>query len=238
MDAQKNPASILLEFLREFKRIGASGALSVRKCIADILKSKESSVEVYSALLNLHKLIDQAQFDIASIPNIKREIYVEALSRVRGILCPDGLDITSVEHFKRHELDDAIDKLQMMEDILERAYDHATDAEYSRTLSEITSEIDSLYEDLQSSKINRTLRNILLDLVESMRRCLHEHGVRGTSGRRSSPQTPPSRVARESASELRLAAIHAEPPCFGQGLSRARATRLPDGQEISCTDCF
>lgn len=136
--------------------------------------------QIFHHLIVLRQLLDEVEKQIKAIPNINHEVYLKRFSKIRKALAPTNFQ---EDWFKSSHIDEGM--LATLEFCAERL--SATSPEKTPLDDEIEAlwqAVESLKEQILSEEVDAQLQSILLDLVESMRRAIHEYRFWGVDGLR------------------------------------------------------
>lgn len=172
-----NPADRLYNILSRAK---AAKSPFVKSVWAEALHLSDKDLyQIFYHLLLLGKLLDEVELEVRLLPNLKHDIYLRRFERIRTLLTPP--DLTGI--FDDHLLDDTT--MSSLEFCAERlSVGRAGKKPPEDEVEALKGAVDSLKERILSERIDHDLQIILLDLVESMRRALHEYTLNGVEGLR------------------------------------------------------
>lgn len=109
------------------------------------------------------------------------EVFLEHLPKVRSLLNVTNFDI-GWSHGITILSEGVLVTLQFCSALLDK---HCPEKTISDTdLKDISSEIDALFSSISTSDLKKSLKALLLDLLESMRRAIVEYRIRGARGLR------------------------------------------------------
>lgn len=136
---------------------------------------------IFRSLAALIENTDEIEKLIKLIPDTNYDLYIECLPPIRrGVSYPHiGNPWQSVRAFFAPE---NLRGLQFCADLLARHYPEASIPKTD--LDQISKLADELFSEVHSSTIDPKLRFILLNLLETIRRCIAEYQIRGAKGMR------------------------------------------------------
>ncbi len=139
------------------------------------------TAEILRSLVALTDSVDEIEKLIKLIPDTNYDLYLECLPPIRkGVSYPHiGNSWQSVRIYFAPE---NLRGLQFCADLLARHYPEASIPKTE--LDQISKFTDELFSEVHSSTIDPKLRVILLDLLETIRRCIAEYQIRGAKGMR------------------------------------------------------
>lgn len=151
---------------------------SARQIWATVLECEQGdTVEIYGRLRLMRYAIDRIQKDVASSSHLKSgHLLVSHFTNIRRAIEPNNLD-QSWGEFVQHLRNGELVALEIL------ANELPSEEEISRDeRNEIEKVLSDLIEKIRSSDLDLPLRLWALDLLEALRRSLHEYSLRGAHG--------------------------------------------------------
>jgi hypothetical protein len=179
MVKEDNPAGRLYKILLDLK--SKQPPLSMRVVWADVFGIEPGNIiNIYSHLIRLQELVNEVDKSIR-LQDVDHEIFLQHLPKVRAILTLTNLD-TPLSNVSTNLSESVLLALQFCSDKLSKACPERTPSE--KEIKELLVEISQLAEHILNSHINKNLKEILSELVESMRQAVAEYRIRGGVGLR------------------------------------------------------
>lgn len=145
------------------------------------IENPKDNVQIYRGIGLLLDQLDKAEEIIRSRPDIDHEVYLQNFSKLRQGIATPTLDAPWA-HSQQHFTPEAVrDLLFCSAKIAEFYSEGHLEAD---ELKGLLDELDALVNTVSEAAISRELRQILLDLLEAVRRALAEYRIRGTAGLR------------------------------------------------------
>jgi len=134
-----------------------------------------------SVLIQVLGLVTDTRRSIESLENIDKEVYLQPIKNIEDSLTITHLDAAWV-NCKRHITEATIVGLAFCADTLSRvAPEEVLD---NGVLNELKHEVEAMSDYVEKSEIKSTLKAVILDHLESIRRAVVEYKARGTQGLR------------------------------------------------------
>jgi uncharacterized protein (UPF0147 family) len=181
--ARRNPATRLLEILSAARGADPNrSALEAWCSVFEIVEpnSEEALFECQRRLLALRKLFGETELALRQIPDINEELFVRPVSELAAVVNIKALD-SGWQHRMATLHPNRMLALKYAEDLLNKDQESCENEIPTDEINEILSELNTLYESIAGSSLPSNVRTALLDIVEEIRRGLHEYRVRGAS---------------------------------------------------------
>ena len=164
--------------LFEIELIGQDSELVVNpKEQHPIIFHHNVQMEVLHRLFEVNQLVSEIEEKIKRVQEIKYDLYLKPYSRIRRTVSPTRLTDNFASILS--EISDSdMTIIQFCSQELNKNFPEKSVDE--SLLKELLTEIQDLYEKIKESEIEFKLKNILLDLLETMRQALHEYRIRGS----------------------------------------------------------
>jgi hypothetical protein len=139
--------------------------------------SSTDEKDIIKAFFNCNKLIDKVEDLLKGNPNTNKEIYLAPIPRLREVFSFKHIynfpNINGNNLFNHSDLT----ALQFCVDAVggfssEKVIDE-------KELNKISEEIKKLYSDIRESDLEKKLKELLLDLLNTMENSIHEYEIRG-----------------------------------------------------------
>jgi hypothetical protein len=159
-----------------------SGVYQVKRVWASVFDLDEKSQDlepIYRKLFLLHQMLDEVERRIKIFPNISYDVYLKRLANIRKVISLPNLNDRWDKH--NHLLNDGVFAT------LEICAEHLPNVQSEKVRLDEEIEclkmaVESLKEQVLSGGLDHELQNLLLDLLDSMRRALYEYRFRGVGG--------------------------------------------------------
>ncbi|HVF90410.1 MAG TPA: hypothetical protein VNH22_10105 [Blastocatellia bacterium] len=179
-----NPVARLFNILQSFKGLGGGGHTKqqVGKVFGlantSMPLEKIDTVAIVVKVLNVVKLAEEAEDCLHKIEGLNKGLYLRAFPQIRQTLnlMLGSMDTAwdtchqSLKNIEFTALEFAAD--QLSKHPLEQLID-------DEELKTVQAEIDSVYDSVSKSELNKELKHLILDQLELIRRALHEYKLRG-----------------------------------------------------------
>ena len=144
-----------------------------------------SELELIRAMLDLSDLARKSRQLIDSFaPN--SELFLEKYEVVELSVLPNEMDTPFVETFK-FVTEDIITRLKFSCDMISKVYDEGEVK--SQDISNITSSVNDLYDEVKESNLDAQVKNFLLESIEGIRRAITHYDIYGAKGLRDAFQS-------------------------------------------------
>jgi hypothetical protein len=180
MPAINNPAGRLYGILAEARK--SQDGAHIRQVWGTIFGVDPSDTpRVLSLVIQLMDLVGDTRECIEAMENIDKETYLKPIQDVEKAFSVANLD-APWSHFKGHISDSTMLGLAFCSDTLSRAArEEVVD---QAALDELKADVEAMIDDILKLDIEPTLRAVILDHLESIRRAIVEYRIRGTKGLR------------------------------------------------------
>jgi hypothetical protein len=176
---ENNSAARLYKILLELKSMPRD--LTMAKAWATIFQvNPEDGALLYSNLVRLNDTLTEIERDIR-LQDVDPDIYLQHFPKIRALLTYPNLQAGINQHTALLG-EEVLTTLQFCSEKLSKTAPEGSIL--PEDLSSILNEINGLNEQIESSDLNKQLKAILLDLVESMRQAIAEFRIRGPKGLR------------------------------------------------------
>jgi len=187
MPKDNNPASRLLQILQQAMKHPDSKTI-IEVWVSEFRLNAQDTHEIFRRLAQLVDLTNEIEGLIKRIPDpdIEPDLYLRDFPSIRKGLSHPSLSNPwgtirasfSPEHLRG---------LEFCADLLARRFPESNIPQAD--LDAISHQVDELFRALKDSKIDPKLRALLLDLLETIRRCIAEYQIRGAKGIRETITT-------------------------------------------------
>lgn len=179
MVKENNSAARLYRILLELKAL--PGSIPMVEAWARVFEVDASDgALVYSNLVRLNDTLADIERDIR-LQEVDHDIYLQYFPKIRTLLSHPNLQT----HLNQHSPllgEEVLTTLQFCSEKLSKTAPEGLIS--AEDLALITEQVKKLGDQLASSQLNKQLKAVLLDLVESMRQAIAEFRVRGPKGLR------------------------------------------------------
>jgi sirohydrochlorin ferrochelatase len=175
-----NPASRLVILLFDIQR--ASGGAVAETFYAALKVPKGDVVEMVAQQQAWHKTVDDVTKRLASSGNGHlAEVYEEQTARkLRLLLAPTNFSIPWNNFKAEFFRDDLVSNMLIYSTVLSNS---APEKELTEDeLASLTRELTAVYDAVRDSSIEATLKDLILDGLEDLRRAIHDYRIRGIAG--------------------------------------------------------
>lgn len=145
------------------------------------LEDPKDNVGIYRGIGLLLDQLDKVEEILRSKPDIEQTVYLQNFAGLRQGIATPTLDALWA-HSQRHLTAAAVRDLLFCSTKISEFYSEGHLE--ANEIKEIQVELGKLIESVSESSLSPELRQILLDLLEAVRRALAEYRIRGTSGLR------------------------------------------------------
>jgi hypothetical protein len=178
---KNNPASRLLVILNAARRV--NGASSCRRAWGEVFGISEIDTEdgliiVISRLVALRKLFNETESVLRSIPNLNEELFISPIPRLAKVVSWNSLTDTFSTYQNHLNVAD-MTALKFAENQLSLYEEFTENSIPADELQSIINDINGLYESIINSGLPAELKESLLDLLQEIRRGIHEYRIRG-----------------------------------------------------------
>lgn len=135
-------------------------------------------MEILHRLFELNHLITEIEEKIKQVAESDYELYLNPFSRIRTTISPTRLTDNFSSILSEVTEGDMV-TIRFCSQLLSKNFPEKSADEAS--LKELIIEIQDLYERINNSDLSYELKEILLDLLETMRQAIHEYRIRGIS---------------------------------------------------------
>lgn len=171
-----NPAGRLHEILTDARNCANMGILAVWE---RVLKAQPGNkTDIIRRILLMQELFDDVKNRIECIDGINMELYLSRFPELEAVVKATNLD-AGWDGLKPYLNDAAMLSLAHCAEILSNYGENLID---DSEMNELLENIDELSEKLRTGIIDKPLKDILLDLLETMRRAITEYRIRGAEG--------------------------------------------------------
>jgi hypothetical protein len=132
--------------------------------------------EILHRLIELNHLITEIEEKIKQVEEINHDLYLKPYAKIRIVVSPTRLTDNFGSILSEITESDMV-IVQFCSEQLKKIFPEKSVDE--SLLKELLTEIQNLYEKVKDSEIEFKLKNILLDLLETMRQALYEYRIRG-----------------------------------------------------------
>jgi len=176
MAAKNNPAGRLHVILSEAINCGNVPTFLMW---AKVLNAQENDkTETLRRIFQLHELVDEIKLKISGIDGINSDLYLSRFPNIENVVKATNYDV-SWESYKPQLNEAAMLNLEHCAEALSR-YDEQTINEDD--LAKLDAEILELFNKVVKGSIPQALKEIILDLLETIRRSIAEYRIRGAHG--------------------------------------------------------
>ena len=178
MVKRDNPAGRLHEILMQSRAIGNIPTISMW---AEVLQtSLDDKTECFRRITHLQELVDEVKYKVSNVQGLNTQLYLSRFADIENAVKVTNYDLPW-DNYKQHLNEAAMLNLAHCAEAL-HAYDE--DQIDETELAELLKSIDGLSEKLRAGSVNATLKAVLLDLLEAIRRSIGEYRIRGANGMR------------------------------------------------------
>ena len=139
----------------------------------------EVQIEILHRISHLNILVTEVQDNIKKIPDINYSLYLSPFPRLEYAISPARLSDNFASAMAEISDSDLV-IIEFCSELLSKNFFEKLIDE--PLLKELLNEIHQLYERIKQSDISLNLKEVLLDLLETMRRAIHEYRIRGIKG--------------------------------------------------------
>lgn len=176
MVKRDNPAGRLHEILTEARTCGNTVTYEVW---AQVLKTEPGNkADIIRRVSLLQELLGEVKTKISCIEGLNTDLYLSTFQHLENAINVTNFDVPW-DSYKPQLNDAAMLNLAHCAEQLSR-YDESQIDE--NELSELLKSIDELSDKIRSGTISKPLQEIMLDLLETMRRSINEYRIRGAAG--------------------------------------------------------
>src|SRR5215212_8714611 len=180
-----NSAKRLLEILKRAKDVGLSNA---KPAIAwgrvfEIIQIENNTIseadefEVARRLVQLHQLINDVESRLTAIPELDHGLYLRPFPRIRKVCLLSMLDQGALINVMNQLSEGDLTVLEFCANELSKYHsDRVVDP---KTLQELRTQVDSLFDEMAASDTPQMLKEFLLKQLEIIRRAIQEYRIRG-----------------------------------------------------------
>lgn len=179
MHQDHNPARRLYKLLVEAKQL--NDALTVRQAWAKVFHLEDESLPaIFYNLVLLQQLVSEVEDAVQGL-DVDHTLFLQHMPQIKQILSLPNFD-SDWGRAKKPLTEAALVSLQFCSERLSRGFPEK--APHEDEIQSIKEEVDQLYERIISSTLKPSVRSVLLEMVEAMRRAISEYRIRGMKGLR------------------------------------------------------
>ena len=134
---------------------------------------------LYKTNLLLRQMVDDAERKVQQTENINHELYLRSFPTIKRALSIPNWD-SAWAGSQQHLTETAVADMAFCAEMLS-LYHHEIEVK-PEDLAEIQQQIDALFQRVSESKINRRLRQTILELLEVIRSAIAQYKIVGISG--------------------------------------------------------
>jgi hypothetical protein len=135
--------------------------------------TKHHTIEVLNRIIQLEKLINEAEQLLLSVKGIKHERYLPPFATMRSSVQSDRLDSHGTTILSEEEMlilgfcEERIEELNIEAEVKDDQ------------IKELLNDVNNLYEEVIASSLQDTLKALILEQLEHIRRAIHEYRISG-----------------------------------------------------------
>ena len=173
-----NPADRLLAILNEAK--GKPDNHTVIRVFAEIFGFKpDDKVTFYRAIGYLNSLVDQVEFRVRQIPELKHDLYLRDIPSIRAVICPNAQNEGWSQYAQPLKVG-AFTSLEFCSNELSK--NHQEVAISNEQLDKLKKQVTELYQTVLASDLDVDLKAVLFDLITTIRISLDYYRIQGADG--------------------------------------------------------
>jgi hypothetical protein len=138
----------------------------------------ELLVEVIYRIIEIRKLVQEAENALRNIPGLNLELYLEPYPRIKDVIRIDKLASTNYSTHLVQLTSGDMALLAVGAEAIAQHHHHEPIIEEIE-LDTLENEINDLYKEVFKSSINDELKSFILDQLILIRRAIHEYRIRG-----------------------------------------------------------
>lgn len=185
MQTQSNPASRLHSIL--LATLGGDPNLRMLEVWATAFKLKEANdIEVVRSLIAMSEAVEKVRQLIESNPNLNHQRYLACLAPIKEAISPVYLQSSRQQVITPHIKPEVLTRLEFCDEELCRSF--SEEAVTAEELSFIVQATNELFDMVEKSVQDPTLRAILLEGLEKVRIAITLYRIHGAKGLKSSLQ--------------------------------------------------
>ena len=196
MAPDNNAAARLLHFL-ESARQQANSLTAVHAWSRVFSLSETDTMGVFKSLNYLLDLTEETERLILKIHDLEHEKYLGGMGSIKKGLSYPNLSVPW-EMVKQHFSDKALTHLLFCAERIGKRFPEEIIPD--DILQDIENDINSLFDKVSKSSIRDAFKELLLDLLERMRRGISEYRIRGADGLREALETTIGRLVMKRTS--------------------------------------
>jgi len=173
--ATNNSAGRLYAILSSLIKLQGSNT-AMNAVLQSLGRDSGGLLEFYRSLIELSKLVDQAESELRATADIQHELYLAPFPRIRKALAINMPEATW-QTFSVHITESDVTVLGFCAEALSRS--NAENLIDDQELSELREDVDGLAERVMASSIDQELKVILLGQLELLRRAIFDYRIRG-----------------------------------------------------------
>lgn len=210
MELDKNPAARLYDLLEMARsQSNASNVLSVWCEVLGLAKG--NSPGVFKGLSYLLELAEETERLVRKIPDLNHNHYLDGISKIKEGISYPNLNVPW-DNAKQFFSEKSMAHLSFCAERLSKHFPEQAIPEDA--LREIGDAITKLFEKVASAPISHEFKELLLDLLERMRRGVSEYRIRGEKSLREALESSIGRLVLHSISPTKEAISTEEKDLF------------------------
>jgi hypothetical protein len=172
---QTNAAFRLHQFLSHARTLSQGGTHQQLAAVFGLPNG--DLVGLLCALAQSTKMVDEVENLVKAIPDENHSMFLRGFDRLKSGLAA-ATNNSDFNQWKQSYIpQDVIDRLEFCGNLLSK---HYSEGEISKDeLQEITKQLQEVYDSVLSSNIASDLKLTILELLESIRRAVHEYRMKG-----------------------------------------------------------
>lgn len=177
MKKSDNAAWRLHEILSKLR--ANAGGISVQAVFAKVFQIDENDLPaMYRTLLTLQASVDETEVRIKRTQDINHALYLRSMPTIRKALAISSWG-NAWAPCLQHLTETSVADIAFCADLLSKTYHEIPIKE--EELKAIKEELNNLFERVSRSSINKILKQVILDLLEQIRRSVADYQIRGAS---------------------------------------------------------
>lgn len=182
MPKMDNPAGRLHDLLERARKLGYADHVRLRMVWGALFEiDPKDTPQILAVTIRLFELTAQTRKFVGMLDGVDRDLYVQPVKDVEIAFASTTCDSQWVE-FKTKIKDTTMTGLAFCSDTLSKTmHEEVIEQE---TLDDLKAEVDKLIDEVLKSDMDATLKAIIIDHLEGIRRAIIEYRIRGTAGLR------------------------------------------------------
>lgn len=178
MVKRDNPAGRLHEILSQARNLPNQPTIEVWTKVLGAQPGNKT--EIIGAISNLLELLDEVKDKISKLDGLNTQLYLSRFPEIEAVVKATNYD-AAWDNYKPHLNEAAMLNLAHCAEALSR-YDETPIDEAE--LSELLKSVAELSEKVWVGDLDDTLKRVISDLLEAIRRSIREYRIRGANGLR------------------------------------------------------